>query len=1084
MKVLRFIYKSALFVALALLVGAGLIIFQMSNSSIRVGFLKEPISTAIGSRLPADARVTTGNVNLSFGEGWSVLATVEDLDVEVPAKGRVLAKRLEVTLSTGPLFLGNFEPRSVGTDGVVVSVREMPAKALSGSRAEFVRNRIHQIASQYRNASATLAAREIDPIRITNLRIGGPAIEKTGLFRDHAILISEATWRPGHVNQALKATIDSDQGEWNLALTSGRDERGHEFSDLKATELSPAFFFPRLADPAKRPYYDAKLTMESRILAGEDGAFRSARALFSFGPGYLSLLRNDASIIDRIDIALELAAGSESVALARGDVRIGGTHVAYRGDFGLNAFGNPITFEFELGPSRFDSQGPIPDPVLVDTGRANGFVDLEQAIILLEDAVIAGEEGQIRAAGDFRWSGTAPGLSGALTVEETTSRMARALWPPIIAGKTRNWFDQNVKSGLLGPGTVQIALPMRNLGPAARGRPLPPDGVVGVVPYQYAQFTPLRDLPLVRNAFGTLNFADATVTVALDRADVSAGSLGVADIGLSQFRVPNLGRPNPVGYLNLKLLGPAAAVAELSNAGRLNIAEERGITPVSLSGTADVDLTANFALTKPTNADDIDAEFDLVLSEFASSEPLRGQLISDANLLLQGTMRAYTVNGEADIDGIPADIDMSLGKGNARSTVKLRMDSEARQQLGIQLESFISGDVIASVDPSTDQEMQEIFVDLTPAQIKLPFAGWQKGAGVSANISMTIDRTGKGTKFRNAVIEGDGFRATAEVEVDENGNLVKLDAKNISLRPGDKFDVMLEGDGSVYKIAVTGTSFDARGLIDQLLSSKDTGTFADDNYDIDLEVQQVRGFNNVSIGGLNGNIVASGGRIRKLLLQAATGTEQPLQIVAEESDGQRLMELTSGNGGATLRFLNLYTKAYGGDLRFRFVEKGKAGEGSMVIDNFRVQNEQVLSEAAKERAHSLAADGEVRSTDVTIDTTNLSFARLQIPFVKADEIITVEDASLRGPSIGATSKGTIDMNGRNLALSGTIVPAYGVNNIPGAIPIFGQILGGGKKEGLIGITYKMFGPLDSPTLRLNPASAIAPGIFRRIFEFN
>ena len=70
-----------------------------------------------------------------------------------------------------------------------------------------------------------------------------------------------------------------------------------------------------------------------------------------------------------------------------------------------------------------------------------------------------------------------------------------------------------------------------------------------------------------------------------------------------------------------------------------------------------------------------------------------------------------------------------------------------------------------------------------------------------------------------------------------------------------------------------------------------------------------------------------------------------------------------------------------------------------------------------------------------------------------------------------------------MALSGTFIPAFGINNIAGAIPILGQILGGGRDEGLVGITYKMFGPIDDPKLVMNPISAIAPGIFRKIFEY-
>jgi hypothetical protein len=96
--------------------------------------------------------------------------------------------------------------------------------------------------------------------------------------------------------------------------------------------------------------------------------------------------------------------------------------------------------------------------------------------------------------------------------------------------------------------------------------------------------------------------------------------------------------------------------------------------------------------------------------------------------------------------------------------------------------------------------------------------------------------------------------------------------------------------------------------------------------------------------------------------------------------------------------------------------------------------------------------------------------------------MSITDATLRGPMVGATGEGTVNVAGGKVALSGTFIPAFGINNIAGAIPILGPILGGGRDEGLVGITYKMFGPLEAPTLTLNPVSVLAPGIFRKIFE--
>jgi hypothetical protein len=51
------------------------------------------------------------------------------------------------------------------------------------------------------------------------------------------------------------------------------------------------------------------------------------------------------------------------------------------------------------------------------------------------------------------------------------------------------------------------------------------------------------------------------------------------------------------------------------------------------------------------------------------------------------------------------------------------------------------------------------------------------------------------------------------------------------------------------------------------------------------------------------------------------------------------------------------------------------------------------------------------------------------------------------------------------------------------VPILGDILASRKGEGVFGVTYSMKGPLEDPTLTVNPLSVLTPGILRRIFEF-
>ena len=85
---------------------------------------------------------------------------------------------------------------------------------------------------------------------------------------------------------------------------------------------------------------------------------------------------------------------------------------------------------------------------------------------------------------------------------------------------------------------------------------------------------------------------------------------------------------------------------------------------------------------------------------------------------------------------------------------------------------------------------------------------------------------------------------------------------------------------------------------------------------------------------------------------------------------------------------------------------------------------------------------------------------------------------------GGTIDGNIDYPGNQVRMRGTFVPMYGLNNIFGQIPIVGLFLGGGSNEGLIGVTYEVVGTVGQPVLNINPISAMAPGVLRKIFEFN
>ena len=140
-----------------------------------------------------------------------------------------------------------------------------------------------------------------------------------------------------------------------------------------------------------------------------------------------------------------------------------------------------------------------------------------------------------------------------------------------------------------------------------------------------------------------------------------------------------------------------------------------------------------------------------------------------------------------------------------------------------------------------------------------------------------------------------------------------------------------------------------------------------------------------------------------------------------------------------------------------------------------VMNFTIKGEAALER---VAAGGPPGTQ------SGVSFSRLRAEFTRNSGQLTVREGVVKGPAIGATIEGSIDYVGNQVRMSGTFIPMYGLNNMVGQIPVLGLFLGGGSNEGLIGMTYEVVGSPNQPTLRVNPISMMAPGVLRKIFEFN
>jgi hypothetical protein len=416
----------------------------------------------------------------------------------------------------------------------------------------------------------------------------------------------------------------------------------------------------------------------------------------------------------------------------------------------------------------------------------------------------------------------------------------------------------------------------------------------------------------------------------------------------------------------------------------------------------------------------------------------------------------------------------------------LTLDDAARRDLGFDLGAMLTGPVTVVMSAPPEAKSQRLKVDLTKARISLPFLGWEKGPGVPATAKFVLTKAGGIVGVSDFSLAGKGFRASGAASFDKSGSIRELDLKHVALRPGDDFSIHVARAGKGYRASARGAAFDARGLINGAKSggASEKSDMITEAMTVRIAIKQIRGYNDTILIGIAGDIGMKEGELRSVSLAGETVQRRPVNWTIAEEGTASHFTLESADGGELLRFLDVYNKVRGGRLSLKLTGQAGSSDGSgvLIMTNFKIRNERTLADAVRPAAR--------RNTDrarehvlLMTDTENIGFKTLNIPFRRQNDILTIGEAYLRGPVIGATGRGTVDLDQRVIAISGTFVPAFGINNIAGAIPLFGRILGGGRNEGLIGITYKIAGPLSEPTMTFNPISAIAPGIFRKIFEY-
>ena len=236
------------------------------------------------------------------------------------------------------------------------------------------------------------------------------------------------------------------------------------------------------------------------------------------------------------------------------------------------------------------------------------------------------------------------------------------------------------------------------------------------------------------------------------------------------------------------------------------------------------------------------------------------------------------------------------------------------------------------------------------------------------------------------------------------------------------------------------------------------------------EGEGLRGFEGkASFDGAHWSDVAVNGQL------GADG--MPLSFVLKSDNGVRSMSLRSADAGSIAQAIGVYDNAMGGELVVSAVVDDNVPE-SPIKGTVRIREFTLVKAPTLTRILTLASLEGVR--ELLTGGRGITFVGLDMPFELANGALNVAEARAFGPALGITASGTYALATQQADFAGTIVPAYTVNSLLGNIPVLGNLLVGGKGEGVFALTYTARGNADTPEVQVNPLSALAPGILRRL----
>jgi hypothetical protein len=1109
-------------VAAVVLLTTGFLWWRLTSGPLSVDLVTPWLTAALEERIGGGHRIEVGGTQLERDEDGRTALRLRDVVVR-DRDGRVVAgaPKAEVGLSGSNLLLGRVQAERLSLIGATMAVRVEPdgqvnvfagaeqrpiAAAPAHPPQANVTGTIPAPGAAPRAAPATGDQGAISALLawldgLDALGLDGRDLSEVGLKNGSLVVedrrngkewkfenINFSLTRPREGGVALALTSGGTDGPWSLTATVTPRGQGRRAIEAVVRDISPKDIMLALRVDDSSVEADIPLSAIVRAEIGADGTVHMAEARFLGGAGFIGTPNAPQSriLIDEM----------------QADVRWDAANRVLRVPLDLHSGGSRLSFLAHVqAPRQPDESWALvvnrglvvlggadrarEPPLVLDRIMMRGRIDTVNRRVVVEQGNFAGMAAGVAFSGTLDYSEAEPRLTMGMEATRMTVVTFKRLWPAFILPPLRNWINAHFTGGMVERFGVSINAPWVTLTPA--GPPVPDDGMSGEIE-GLATLRPVDTLPAIRDADLRASFTGRTAKVTMGRGTVELPSGRKLSVSNGVFEVPDTALKPPPGRLKMRVDGPADAAIELAGMEPLRGAAGLQLDPATTRGQITAQVSMAWPLTEHLPKDALTYNVDAEVTNFSAERLVRGLKAEASILRINASPQGFRVNGDARIGNAAVAVDYrKRPDGDAEARAQTVLSDADRSYLGFELGGTVTGPVpikfSGKIAAGDGDNRFAVDADLTQAKVTDLLPGWNKPAGRAIRATFVLIEKAQSRRIEDLLIEGSGTRVRGSIEVDSSGEIMNAGFPIFALSDGDKASVKAErAPDGLLKVTVRGDVYDGRGLIKSMAAGPSDPNAVKPAFDLDLDfkVGAVAGFHGEALRGLELRLLRRAGHVRAFALNAKIGLDGQLNGDLRGRGGKQVIYLESADAGALFRFTDMYPRMYGGRMWVTMDPPSgdhTAKDGTLDISGFAVRGESAL-----ERVASSAPPPDAGYRGGAARNPGVEFSRMRLDFTRSPGRLSIRDGNVWGAMVCATMDGQIDFLREDVRLRGTFIPACALNSMPTQIPVLGFFLGG-PKEGVLGVTYEVVGPPSAAVLRVNPMSAVMPGIFRKLFEF-